>query len=108
MTTHLCRNVIDIIGQYLHQMKAQFIFEQYCEGIGVSWNNFTVDDLPQFILYLAKKRDNLQAIDDKQFLSMLSNLVNLSNSENGSINRDKKINNGKSSMESSVDDIPVL
>jgi hypothetical protein len=74
--------VIGIIGKYIHPLKAQFIVERYCDKNRLLINEFSSDDVPSFILYLAKERDEITSIEDNKFFSLLSNLVSLSNSNN--------------------------
>jgi hypothetical protein len=92
VTTQTCKEVIGVIGQFLHPMKAQYLVEHYCNEIELSLDNFAGKDLPKFILYLAQQRDTIPTISDKQFFTLLSNLVYLSNSENGNANREKNQN----------------
>jgi len=82
LASQVCRNVIGIISQYIHPLKAQFFVERYCNENTLSINEFSCDDVPSFILFLAKERDEITAIDDHKFMSLLSNLVSLSNSNN--------------------------
>ena len=88
MTSQICRDVIGILGRYLPPLKAQLIVEKYCEGIDLSMNNYSEDDVPKFILYLAGQRDSITRLDDIQFFSMLRNLVCFSNSKNEFVNRE--------------------
>jgi hypothetical protein len=52
--------------------------EKYCTAIGIQFDEFSDNDLPQFILFIAKERDRFKKIDDKTFFIMLSHLVNFS------------------------------
>ena len=79
MTTQVCRDVIGVIRRYVHPLKAQYLLEHYCDGVKLNLDNFSVEDLPKFILYLARKRDSVPTVDDGKFFTMMSNLVTLSN-----------------------------
>jgi hypothetical protein len=88
VTSQICRDVIGIIGRYLPPLKAQLIVEKYCDSIELSLNNFSEDDVPKFILYLAGQRDSVSKLDDNQFFTLLRNLVCFSNSKNEFVNRE--------------------
>jgi hypothetical protein len=88
MTSQTCRDVIGIIGRYLPPLKAQLILEKYCERIDLSLNDFSEDDVPKFILYLASQRDAVSTLDDNHFFSMLRSLVCFSNSKNEFVGKD--------------------
>jgi hypothetical protein len=64
-------------------MKAQYLLEHYCDESELSLDIFSRDDLPLFILYLARERDSVPSVDDKHFFTMMSHLVTLSNRNNG-------------------------
>ena len=80
MATEAFKSVIGIIGNYVHPMKAQVILENFCSSSELSCDEFSPGDLPQFILFLAKERDNVCTLDDKKFFVMISSLVSYSNS----------------------------
>jgi hypothetical protein len=82
VSSQTCRDVIGIIGRYVHPLKAQYFFEKYCEDRELSINDFCVIDVPKFILYIAEQRDNLNSVRDNQFYEMLRDLVLLSNVDN--------------------------
>lgn len=93
MTTQTCRNIINIIGRYVHPLKAQYFFEKYCDDSELSIDDFKNDDVPKFILYIAQARDDLSAINDNKFYDMLKDLVCFSNIEDGNnIVIDREIN----------------
>jgi hypothetical protein len=92
VTSEICREVLNIIGKTSHPLMAQSVVEKYCTGIGIQFEEFSDDDLPQFILYIAKERDRFKKIDDKTFFVMLGNLVNFS----------KKVNKPKESSDDGV------
>jgi hypothetical protein len=83
VTTQTSRDVIGIISKYLHPMKAQYLLEHYCDLSELSLDIFSFDDLPRFILYLARERDSVPSVDDKHFFTMMSHLVTLSNRNDG-------------------------
>jgi hypothetical protein len=62
-------------------------------------HDFSVDDLPKFILYLARQRDSIESVNDNQFYSMMSNLVSLSNHDSQDVcdheNRRIQLTNGE-------------
>lgn len=89
MTSQICRDVIGILGRFLPPLKAQLIVEKYCENIELSLDNFSEDDVPKFILYLAGQRDSITKLDDNQFFAMLKNLVCFSNSKNEFVNKEE-------------------
>jgi hypothetical protein len=70
-------------------IRAQLMVEKFCEDIDLSMNDFSEDDVPRFILYVANQRDAVSALDDNHFFSMLKNLVCFSNSKNEFINKDE-------------------
>jgi hypothetical protein len=82
VTTQACKDVIGIISQYIHPFKAQFIVEQYCMKRNLPFNDFSNNEVPNFILFLANERDSIDSIDDVKFFKLLSTLVTLSNAEN--------------------------
>ncbi len=81
MTTQTCRDIIGIIGRYVHPLKAQYFFEKYCGDIELSMHDFSNADVPKFILHLAQARDDMSSINDNHFYKMLKDLVCFSNIE---------------------------
>jgi hypothetical protein len=93
VTTQTCRDIINIIGRYIHPLKAQYFFERYCEDIGLSINDFNTSDVPNFILHIAQARDDLSVINDNRFYKLLKDLVCFSNIGDGNdIMVEKEIN----------------
>jgi hypothetical protein len=64
------------------------MLEKYCDGIELSLNDFSDDEVPKFILYLASQRDDVSNLDDNHFFTMLRNLVCFSNSKNEFVNKE--------------------
>lgn len=81
MTTNVCREIINIISKYFGPIKAQFFVEKYCNKNKLSTEDFSCEDLPKFIIYLARDRDSHNNINDNKFERLLKELVNFSNIE---------------------------
>lgn len=79
MATDIFKHVIGIISQHLHPLKAQAVVEKYCNEHSISCDTFKFEDVPQFILFLAKERDNMCTLDDNKFHVLLGSLVSYSN-----------------------------
>jgi hypothetical protein len=95
LTTQVLRDVIGIIGRFVPPLRAQLIVERYCNEIKLPFNDFSEDNIPRFILYLANKRDEVPAINDNRFFTMLKNLVCYSNSKNEFIIKEQIDENGE-------------
>jgi hypothetical protein len=80
LATQTFKNVIGIIGQHIHPLKAQIMVEKYCSTQEISCNDFSQNNIPQFILFIAKERDSLCQVDDKKFYVLLSSLISYSKS----------------------------
>jgi hypothetical protein len=95
LTTQVLRDVIGIIGRFVPPLKAQLIVERTCNDMGLSENDFSEDNIPKFILYLANKRDEVTSVNDNQFFSILKSLVCYSNSKKEFVFNQKMRGNGQ-------------
>lgn len=81
MSNDACKNMVGLISQCENPFKVQSILESYCSEKNLVFNDFSGGNLPEFMLVLAKERDDVSSMDDKMFLNLLCSQVPLSNSE---------------------------